>query len=70
MAINAGIDMSMVPYEYEEFTDYLFELVDEGKVKMSRIDDGATRKILKLKFELDLFETPVTTLQRLSKVWQ
>ena len=35
MAINAGIDMSMVPYEYEEFTDYLFELVEEGKVKMS-----------------------------------
>ena len=37
--------------------DYLFELVEEGKVKMSRIDD-ATRKILKLKFELDLFQTP------------
>ena len=62
IAINAGIDMSMVPYEYEEFTDYLFELVEEGKVKMSRIDD-ATRKILKLKFELDLFKTPVTNYQ-------
>ena len=62
MAINAGIDMSMVPYEYEEFTDYLFELVEEGKVKMSRIDD-ATRKILKLKFELGLFENPVTNYQ-------
>jgi beta-glucosidase len=62
IAINAGIDMSMVPYEYEEFTDYLFELVEEGKVKMSRIDD-ATRKILKLKFELDLFQNPVTNYQ-------
>ena len=62
IAINAGIDMSMVPYEYEEFTDYLFELVEEGKVKMSRIDD-ATRKILKLKFELDLFQTPVTNFK-------
>ena len=41
IAINAGIDMSMVPYEYEEFTDYLFELVEEGKVKMTRIDDAA-----------------------------
>ena len=62
IAINAGIDMSMVPYEYEEFTDFLFELVQEGKVKISRIDD-ATRKILKLKFELGLFETPVTNYQ-------
>ena len=62
IAINAGIDMSMVPYEYEEFTDYLFELVEEGKVKISRIDD-ATRKILKLKFELGLFKTPVTNYQ-------
>ena len=62
IAINAGIDMSMVPYEYEEFTEHLFELVEEGKVKMSRIDD-ATRKILRLKFELGLFKTPVTNYQ-------
>ena len=48
MAINAGIDMSMVPYEYEEFTDDLFELVEEGKVKMSRIDD-ASKKNFKIK---------------------
>ena len=66
IAINAGIDMSMVPYEYEEFTDYLFELVEEGKVKMSRIND-ATRKILKLKFELDLFQNPVTNYQHYPK---
>ncbi|MAW84043.1 MAG: beta-glucosidase [Crocinitomicaceae bacterium] len=59
MAINAGIDMSMVPYEYEEFINLLDTLVQNGEVKMSRIDD-ATRKILRLKIELDLFNNPVT----------
>ena len=51
--------MSMVPYEYEEFIDNLIELVNEGGVSMDRIDD-AVSKILKLKFELDLFENPST----------
>ena len=60
LAINAGIDMSMVPYEYEEFIDNLMELVNEGKVTMDRIDE-AVSKILKLKFELDLFENPSTS---------
>ena len=59
MAINAGIDMSMVPYEYEEFINLLIELVEEGDVKISRIDD-AVSKILRLKLELDLFKNPVT----------
>ena len=59
MAINAGIDMSMVPYEYEEFINLLIELVEEGEVKISRIDD-AVSKILRLKLELDLFKNPVT----------
>jgi len=59
IAINAGIDMSMVPYDYEEFCKNLIELVNEGEVKMSRIDD-AVRRILKLKIELGLFDTPVT----------
>jgi len=59
IAINSGIDMSMVPYDYEEFCNNLIELVEEGEVKMSRIDD-AVSKILKLKIELGLFETPVT----------
>jgi len=62
MAINAGIDMSMVPYEYEEFINFLLELVEEGEVSMSRIDD-ANRKIIKLKFELDLFNNPVTNYE-------
>ena len=62
LAINAGIDMSMVPYEYEQFINDLILLVEEGEVSMSRIND-AVRKILKLKFELDLFNKPVTNYQ-------
>lgn len=54
MAINAGIDMSMVPYEFS-FCDALLELVKEGKVPMTRIDD-AVRRILRVKFETGLFE--------------
>lgn len=56
MAINAGIDMSMVPYEWS-FATYLKELVEEGEVPMSRIDD-AVRRILRMKFRLNLFERP------------
>lgn len=60
MAINAGIDMSMVPYNFD-FTKLLIELVKEGEVPMSRIDDAVSR-ILKVKFQLGLFETPYTVL--------
>ncbi len=56
LAINAGIDMSMVPYEVS-FCDYLKELVDEGEVPMSRIDDAVTR-VLRLKYRLGLFDNP------------
>lgn len=62
IAINAGIDMSMVPYEYEQFIGDLLALVREGEVKESRIDD-AVKRILKLKFELDLFDNPVTNYE-------
>ncbi|MGQ1946389.1 glycoside hydrolase family 3 N-terminal domain-containing protein [Geofilum sp. OHC36d9] len=58
LAINAGIDMSMIPYNFD-FCDYLVELVNEGEVPMSRIDD-AVRRILNVKWQLNLFETPVT----------
>jgi len=58
LAINAGIDMSMIPYNFK-FCEYLVELVNEGEVSMSRIDDAVSR-ILKLKLELGLFETPNT----------
>ncbi|MGM9804777.1 MAG: glycoside hydrolase family 3 N-terminal domain-containing protein [Muribaculaceae bacterium] len=56
IAINAGIDMSMVPYELS-FCTYLKELVEEGEVPMSRIDD-AVRRVLRLKYRLGLFENP------------
>lgn len=58
MAINAGIDMSMDPYSVE-FCILLKELVNEGKVPMSRIDD-AVRRILRAKYRLGLFEKPTT----------
>ena len=58
MAINAGIDMSMDPYSLQ-FCDILKELVEEGSVPMSRIDD-AVRRILRMKFRLGLFGTPYT----------
>ncbi len=54
MAINAGIDMSMVPYEVE-FCDLLRELVNEGRVSKARIDD-AVRRILRLKIRLGLLD--------------
>lgn len=57
IAVNAGVDMSMVPYDYTFFT-YLVELAKEGKVPMSRINE-AVHRILKLKYELGLFERPV-----------
>ena len=58
IAINAGIDMSMDPYSVE-FCVLLKELVQEGKVKMSRIDD-AVRRILRAKYRLGLFDKPNT----------
>ena len=56
IAINAGIDMSMVPYEVS-FCTYLKELVEEGEVPMSRIDDAVAR-VLRLKYRLGLFDNP------------
>ena len=58
IAINAGIDMSMDPYSVD-FCILLKELVNEGAVKMERIDD-AVRRILRVKYRLGLFETPNT----------
>lgn len=62
MAINAGIDMSMVPYKYEVFCKGLIELVNEGKVSEERIND-AVRRILKVKYALNLFDVPVTNIK-------
>lgn len=62
LAVNAGIDMSMIPYDYKEFCSDLIALVKEGKVSQARIDD-AVRRILRVKYELDLFNTPNTYLK-------
>ena len=62
IAINAGIDMSMVPYEIS-FCTYLKELVEEGKVSMARIDDAVSR-VLRLKYRLGLFENPYWDIRK------
>ena len=58
-SINAGLDMIMVPTEWRTFITYLRQEVQAGRVPMSRIDD-ANRRILTKKFELGLFEKPLT----------
>lgn len=57
--INAGIDMSMIPIAYKEYCQLLIELVNEGKVPMSRLNDAATR-VVALKLKLNLFDVPNT----------
>ncbi|MFI0371130.1 glycoside hydrolase family 3 protein [Actinomadura sp. 1N219] len=66
-AINAGIDMVMVPTEWRRFIEYLREMVKGGNVPMSRIDD-ANRRILTKKFELGLFERPLADRSYLKTV--
>lgn len=61
LAINAGIDMSMGPYNWN-FCSLLKELVQEGEVPMSRIDD-AVRRVLRLKYRLGLFDKPYYDLK-------
>ncbi|WP_346761225.1 glycoside hydrolase family 3 N-terminal domain-containing protein [Agaribacillus aureus] len=56
IAVNAGVDMSMVPMDYS-FRNLLIELVNEGAVSEERIDEAVYR-ILKLKFDLGLFNNP------------
>jgi beta-glucosidase len=53
ISINAGMDMAMVPSDYQHFYNLLLELVKEGKVPMARIDDAVTR-ILRVKFAMGL----------------
>ena len=57
-AVNAGIDMVMVPTEWRRFIDHLRDAVKDGAVPMSRVDD-ANRRILTRKFQLGLFERPM-----------
>lgn len=65
IAINAGIDMIMEPYSCDA-CGYLVELVKEGKIPMSRIDD-ACRRVLRMKFRLDLFKNPTQKLKKYPK---
>ncbi|SMO84022.1 beta-glucosidase [Saccharicrinis carchari] len=58
LAFNAGIDMSMIPYNYVQYCDLLVELVNEKEISMERLND-AVRRILNLKYKLGLFDTPV-----------
>ena len=60
IAINAGIDMIMEPYSVDACV-LLKELVDEGKIPMSRIDDAVSR-VLRMKYRLDLFNHPTQRL--------
>ncbi len=66
IAVLAGIDMSMVPSDYS-FSDNLVALVKEGAVPLSRIDEAVAR-ILRLKFELGLFATPMPDTSLKSKL--
>lgn len=65
IAINAGIDMIMEPYSCDA-CGYLVELVKEGKIPMSRIDD-ACRRVLRMKYRLDLFKNPIQKLKNYPK---
>ena len=65
IAINAGIDMIMEPYSCDA-CGYLIELVKEGKIPMSRIND-ACRRVLRMKYRLDLFKNPTQKLKNYPK---
>ncbi|AEY87171.1 glucan 1,4-beta-glucosidase precursor [Streptomyces hygroscopicus subsp. jinggangensis 5008] len=58
-AVNAGVDMVMVPHDYKKFLTLLRGEVAAGRIAQSRIDD-ANRRILTKKFQLGLFERPFT----------
>ena len=58
-AINAGLDMIMVPYDYKTFISDLTRAVESGDVSLERVDD-AVRRILYSKFSLGLFDSPMT----------
>ncbi|XP_031386558.1 uncharacterized protein LOC116200035 isoform X1 [Punica granatum] len=57
LAVNAGIDMIMEPFKYQQFADDLLALVESGEVPLARIDD-AVERILRVKFVAGLFEHP------------
>ncbi|KAH0657622.1 hypothetical protein KY289_026370 [Solanum tuberosum] len=66
-AINAGIDMVMVPFRYQLFLDHLKYLVESGEIPMTRIDD-AVERILRVKFVSGAFENPLSDRSLLDTV--
>ncbi len=66
MAVEAGLDMSMVPFDYS-FADYLIQLVKEGTIPESRIDQSV-RRILRVKYRLGLFDDPFPRKEWLSRI--
>lgn len=66
-AINAGVDMNMVPYDYRTFMAVMLKAVEAGDIPMSRIDDAVSR-ILRVKFALGLFERPLADESLLGEV--
>jgi beta-glucosidase len=65
--VNAGIDMMMEPNEYKAFIETLLDEVRTGRVSMARVDD-AVRRILTKKFELGLFEHPLTDRSNIDRI--
>jgi beta-glucosidase len=66
-SINAGVDMNMVPYDYGRFSKIMLQAVEAGDIPIERIDD-AVRRILKVKFALNLFEEPFSNADLLESV--
>jgi len=57
-SINAGVDMNMVPYDYVKFIETMKQAVEYGDIPESRVDE-AVRRILRVKYALGLFESPM-----------
>ncbi|KAL0713714.1 hypothetical protein Bca4012_020692 [Brassica carinata] len=66
-AVNAGIDMVMVPFKYEQFIQDMADLVESGEIPMARVND-AVERILRVKFVAGLFEHPFSDRSLLGTV--
>jgi beta-glucosidase len=67
LGINAGIDMVMVPFKYEQFIQDMTDLVESGEIPMARVND-AVERILRVKFVAGLFEHPLADRSLLGTV--
>jgi beta-glucosidase len=66
-AVNAGIDMIMLPYDYQNFSESMHRALASGDISPARVDD-AVRRILRVKFEIGLFDAPATDSSGLENV--